>query len=575
METELDQTADRARYTQAILDSDAQKRLIVAGPGTGKTYTFQEALERIEGDGLALTFINNLADELDEDLGGLAQARTFHGYCKFLLHSIPVEGLSNNFDYYPALFDIIGNDLTLLDADTNGNVDDFERVFQNLAEDEPLLESCLELGDYYDSVGHTDAVYRVFRHLRRNQEAIPSYELIVVDEYQDFTLLETEFIDLLTEASPILAAGDDDQALYGFRHASPEYIRAAAEDDSFETFELPYCSRCPQVVVQAFHDIVNSATDRGLLTQRIEKQFTCYLPDKGEVSERNPNLIHAACTVERSNAPYMGRYITTQINSISDPTVESSYESSHPTVLVIGPSPFLDSVYEVLANEFSQVELKKGDGFGLDPIDAYGRLLEDESSNVGWRILTLVRPFDGINSHVRAALESEEDLVSHLPGDYREHHLYICHLMREHDVEELTNDQQQTIEDALDESVDEAYRALGLTDIENGEVNGLNTNLPRIVCTSMAGAKGMSAAYVFLVGMVDGHFPRDPTEPTNTEVRKLLVGLTRTRVRCYLLSCGNYAGNWVDESSFLSWIDRDRIQRQAIDADTLAELESP
>lgn len=567
---QLDQTADRARYTQTILDSDAQKRLIVAGPGTGKTYTFQEALQRTDGDGLALTFINNLADELAQDLEGLADARTFHGFCKHLLHRIAVDGLSTDFDYYPSLFDLLADDLSHLDWGVEGDADAIDRVYQNLEEGSPLLEAAVWLGSFYDSVGHTDAVYRVFAHFRDRQETIPTYGLIVVDEYQDFTLLETSFIDLLAESSRVLIAGDDDQALYGFRHASADYIRRAASDESFVDFDLPYCSRCSEVVVDAFHDIVASATARGLLADRIEKPFTCFLPGKREVSEANPQLIHARCSVERSNAPYMGRYIATQIREIPPHVIATSHEESYPTVLVIGPSPFLDSVYEILSDRYEHVRLKKGSNVGIRPAHAYRRLIEDDLSQVGWRILAYLDALevDDIGNLVSESIECGVSLGSLLSEEVREPHVRVARLIATSRTRDLTPEELDEVEEALGEPLEDAFPT------EEEEESELDEGIPTIVCTSMSGAKGMSAAYVFIVGMLDGHFPRDATNPTNSEVRKLLVSLTRTRVRCYLVSCRNYAGNWVDPSTFISWIDDDRISLVDIDRDALEELEA-
>lgn len=570
---ELDQMADRARYTQAILDSDAQKRLIVAGPGTGKTYTFQEALQRTEGDGLALTFINNLADELAQDLENLADASTFHGFCKHLLHGIAVDGLSTDFAYYPSLFELLADDLSHLDWGVQGVADDIDFVYQNLEEGSPLLDAALRLGSFYDAVGHTDAVYRVFAHFRDRREAIPKYRLIVVDEYQDFTLLETSFIDLLAELNCVLIAGDDDQALYGFRHASADYIRQAAADDSFADFDLPYCSRCPEVVVEAFHDIVASATERGLLADRIEKPFTCFLPGKRDVSEANPHLIHAHCSVERSNAPYMGRYIATQIRDIPPDVIATSREETYPTVLVIGPSPFLDSVYEVLREQFDNTRLKKSTGMEIRPAHAYRRLIEDESSRLSWRILAYLGKLevDDIGGLISQSIEDDLSLGSLLTDDAREAHVRIAQLIAASRTRDLSTAERAEVEEALGESLEEAF-----PEDEEGEEGEADPDdgIPTIVCTSMSGAKGMSAAYVFIAGMVDGHFPRDPRNPTNSEVRKLLVSLTRTRVRCYLVSCGNYAGTWVDESTFLSWIDDARIRPIEVNRYTLEEIEA-
>jgi len=51
---------ERERYTRMIIESDAAKKLIVAGPGTGKTHVFRQKLSKCGGRGLALTFINSL-----------------------------------------------------------------------------------------------------------------------------------------------------------------------------------------------------------------------------------------------------------------------------------------------------------------------------------------------------------------------------------------------------------------------------------------------------------------------------------------------------------------------------------
>src|SRR4051812_36596249 len=102
---ELDQQKQsRTDATNKILQSDAEKKLIVAGPGTGKTFTFQEALRACGGKGLALTFIRNLVADLEVALDGLADVFTFHGYCKYLMHSHDIAGLEAG-DYYPPLMD--------------------------------------------------------------------------------------------------------------------------------------------------------------------------------------------------------------------------------------------------------------------------------------------------------------------------------------------------------------------------------------------------------------------------------------------------------------------------------------
>ena len=72
MEDYTQYTDARCACTDAIVSSDASKKVIVAGPGTGKSFLFQEIckknLEKGAAKNLALSFINELVDDLSLDL---------------------------------------------------------------------------------------------------------------------------------------------------------------------------------------------------------------------------------------------------------------------------------------------------------------------------------------------------------------------------------------------------------------------------------------------------------------------------------------------------------------------------
>lgn len=301
-QTRLEQKRERAEALAAILGSEAAKKLIVAGPGAGKTHTFREALLACGGRGLALTFIRNLVADLADALGDIADVFTFHGFCKHQIHRHPVAGLQEGWDYYPPLLDLITVDLQLLGR-TSMTKKRIEDRLHDLNEADGVIAAALELGNYYNAVSHTDLVYRALKHFEENDDEIPEYPLIVVDEYQDFSRLETTFIALLSTKSPVLIAGDDDQALYGFKNASPEFIRELAAGADFERFELPYCSRCTSVIVDAVNGAIAAAVENGNLVDRLDKPFRCYMPDKQADSEAHPAIIHAKCSVERNSAP--------------------------------------------------------------------------------------------------------------------------------------------------------------------------------------------------------------------------------------------------------------------------------
>lgn len=569
---------ERDRFTREILESDADKKVIVAGPGTGKTYTFELALERAGGEGLALTFVRNLVADLESSLGELAEARTFHGYCKLLLFSNPPRGLEHPINFYPPLNHLREEDLQFLYPDSGWDSDAIEDVFHNLQEDNELFEEVLSLGEYYNAVGFLDSVFRVLRFFRERPEQVPEYNLVVVDEYQDFSRIEKEFIDLLATQNPVLIAGDDDQALYGFKHATSRYIQELAADESdYRRFELPYCSRCTQVLVDAFDDVVEKAQSQGLLQERLEKRFECYLPGKGEESERHPQIIHAHCSVERRDCPYMGRYVASQIEAIPDEEIAESHADDETTVLVIGPPHLLEGVVPVLRERFSNVEYPQSRSLDVELIDGYRRVAVSRDSKLGWRIIGYCDRFDGYREAVAQAIREDRSLGDLAPDTYEEGHLDSIQLVqRLLNTRELDDAEIEALEAALGEDFPTIVDKLGLetrNEDRGDEDEALDESEPTILCTTLRGAKGRSAYYVFMVGMNNDHIPRYPGDINDDEVRNFLVGLTRGRKECHLVSCGRWGAEKLEWSEFINWIDRDRIVYQYVNKDRLQELE--
>ncbi len=151
-----------------------------------------------------MTFIHNLADDLADALRELADASTFHAFCRGKLHKLGTAGLTSSFTYYPAFRLIVDADLSLLRGESINS----DLYIQNLDDSTGAISSVMDIGSYYDAVGHSDAVYRCLVHYREHSESVPAYPLVVVDEYQDFTLLEVSLLDQLAANSRTLIAGE-------------------------------------------------------------------------------------------------------------------------------------------------------------------------------------------------------------------------------------------------------------------------------------------------------------------------------------------------------------------------------
>jgi len=211
LEAELKAATDR------ILASQSRKKLVVAGPGAGKTFLFRELLEASTSEPdahLVLTFINNLKGDLDRNLGDLSRVFTLHGYCQHLLRRSAAlrDGLTANFRCYPGLASLIKTDWEWL---RDGASPRFVDLMRNLECKDEHADFYGDRSNYYDAVDFDDSVHRTRVQLAANKSLIPEYSLVLIDEFQDFNKMEAGVIDLLAERNSIVIAGDDDQAFCG------------------------------------------------------------------------------------------------------------------------------------------------------------------------------------------------------------------------------------------------------------------------------------------------------------------------------------------------------------------------
>lgn len=519
-----------------IMESDSPKKLVIAGPGTGKTTLFKRILESVPGgedQRLVLTFINNLRDDLAKDLEGLARALTLHSYCMGLLYKYDSlrEGLSDHFRCCPGLAHLVAKDWELITPD---KAPQFVGEMRSLAE-ENHLDFYLARANYYDAVDFDDSVYRAYVGLASGAAAVDAYELVLIDEYQDFNAMEASVIRLLGTHSPLVIAGDDDQALYSqLRDASWDYIRELSLDDEFEVFELPFCMRCPKVVVEAVNDIIKKARELHRLEGRIDKPYKHFPPAKGEDSAKYPKILDVRTSVQKKACNYMGRYVAEAIAEIPQDEIEAAVQGGYPAALVIVAKPYREQIIEYLEGAGFTVDTKSDAESGIDRVAGLSILKQDEASNLGWRIvLGADRPTFSAEV-IRRVIESGERLVDLIPEEYRNEILAEVASQPEEPEEEPET-----------------------------EVDHLSVKV-----TSFEGAKGLSAQHVFIAGLHDGEIPHDSSAIQDLEICKFVVGLTRTRKSCTLIHTGRFGASRKQPSIFISWIDSSRIESCAVNKDT-------
>ena len=81
---------------------------------------------------------------------------------------------------------------------------------------------------------------------------------LIIDEFQDLNPMDLKFVDLIIKSDiEVFVAGDDDQSIYGFRHASPLGIQDFDKKYPFaKTHFLSHCFRCPPFILDCAANLI-------------------------------------------------------------------------------------------------------------------------------------------------------------------------------------------------------------------------------------------------------------------------------------------------------------------------------
>ncbi|MGA2679687.1 MAG: UvrD-helicase domain-containing protein [Sedimentisphaerales bacterium] len=572
----LDKTVEEDKYAtairerqeceKAVLNSPSKKKIVVAGPGTGKTHLFQKILEGKKNT-LTLTFVNALVEDLSLELCGISDVKTLHGFARSVLK----KATEKDIKIFPKLTGVIKEDAKIL---LNKEVD-FDHIFHNRADAGNQIEFYKKRKDYYGHYGFPDIVFAVVKHFEKDRSKIPTYEQIVVDEFQDFNTLEVSLIDLLAEKSPILLAGDDDQALYeSLKSASPKHIRQRHNEVNFGyiSFRLPYCSRCTRVIVEATNDIVAGAKKDGYLSSRTNKPFQYFDDkDKDRVSDENPQLIYRQ--LYPSQIPW---FIQDHIGKIAK-EVRGKF-----TVLIICPTNIqCKIVVAALKNKgFENVQFMGKKGMEEPTLlDGLKLLLENKECNLGWRIIAknLLKDTDFKTLLKETDKDDAKRFSDLIKADEKREvkkmlkTLRVVRDRKQMEDEDETKDENET-EDKDKTDLAELLKKVGIdaygiaTDYLKDEIKFCKPNSNRpylsipeirnipITATTIERSKGLAADYVFITYFDDQYFIKDKSQVSDQDICKFIVALTRTRKKAFLIS-----SDAKKRPVFLKWIDEKRI----------------
>lgn len=278
---------DRSTF---IANTDNTPLRVIAGPGTGKTYSLMRRVERLLGQHvdpkriLFVTFTRTAAASIKEDLAKSSVlnatsivARTLHSLCLQILQSsgyLSQQERTNRllleFEKTFLLTDI-GTDSRFKGyKDAKERLKTFEAGWAKENDDEPgqikdesdqvYLHLLMGWLMFHKAMLIEEIIPHTLKYLRANPLApeLKLFDHVLIDEYQDLNKAEQAIVDLFGGRSALVVVGDIDQSIYEIlRNAYPFGIlelHKRFRQVEVNEVDIEVCQRCPANII----DVANS-----------------------------------------------------------------------------------------------------------------------------------------------------------------------------------------------------------------------------------------------------------------------------------------------------------------------------
>lgn len=145
-----------------------------------------------------------------------------------------------------------------------------------LEEISTLYEKMKKIKKKYDFTDMLVSVYKLFEsHPEIVSRVQKYYDYIIADEVQDFTPIMMKILHILvSDGTPLMCIGDDDQSIYKFRGADIYHtLHFSEEFENGEVYLLSSNRRCRQNIL----DLAKKVIDENQL--RYKKRMYCIKPD--------------------------------------------------------------------------------------------------------------------------------------------------------------------------------------------------------------------------------------------------------------------------------------------------------
>ena len=590
--------------------------LIIAGAGSGKTRVITYRIAHMLDSGipqsaiLALTFTNKAAREMEERVKSLTGKKlqnltvsTFHAFgVKILRQDISRLGWRENFSIYDEvdktqLIKETGRELGFtqdaLDAYKIGNLFSNIKIgrWQWKSENDmykKLYEEYQAGLKLYNAVDFDDLITLPIKLFHEHPDVLEKYKsrykYIMIDEFQDTSLQQYEFMHLLADKN-VAVVGDDDQSIYSWRGANYENILNFERDfPDVKEIRLEQNYRSTETILAAANGVISHNTnrkDKSLWSGNGSgKPIEIYMPEN-ENAEADFIAESIQGIAATENRKYDDFGVLIRANTLSRAIEEAFLQANIPYTMSGGTSFFqrkeikdIISYLRVIANHDDDINLLRiintpRRGIGRKTIedinnvanskhctlwDAIGTLLKDDSTVLSEKTKVDLQSFVDLIENQRTAILSgggknlaikvrsmveEINYWEYLVSEYQRSEKAARFKMM--NIESLINsiESWEKNPDNFDTGI-YAYlnriTLLSRDDMDDDNLKG------KVNLMTIHASKGLEFPVVFIAGCEEGIIPHArclEEDPNNIEEERRLfyVAITRARDKLFISSC--------------------------------------
>ena len=142
----------------------------------------------------------------------------------------------------------------------------------------PLYQLYEHVRNFNGWIGFDDMLMKGWELLHQHDELLTMiqnrYDCVLVDEFQDINLVQSELLDLITQPHRnYMAIGDDDQTIYEWRGAAPSYILEFPKRYEAKTYIISDNFRCPATPLVLANRVIEQNKQRQKKRLNLTKGF--------------------------------------------------------------------------------------------------------------------------------------------------------------------------------------------------------------------------------------------------------------------------------------------------------------